>query len=92
MIALSERLFTEDLSGLSGEEIVEFGQYLAKGQMGNKLFDLLVNTGLCASKSEARKLASAGAISVNGVKIKEDVAVEQVAILKRGKNKFAVVM
>lgn len=92
VIALSERLFTEDLSGLSGEEIMEFGQYLAKGQMGNKLFDLLVNTGLCASKSEARKLASAGAISVNGVKVKEDVAVEQVAILKRGKNKFAVVM
>lgn len=92
VIALSERLFTEDLSGLSGEEIVEFGQYLAKGQMGNKLFDLLVNTGLCASKSEARKLASAGAISVNGIKVKEDVAVEQVAILKRGKNKFAVVM
>ena len=92
VIALSERLFTEDLSGPSGEEIVEFGQYLAKGQIGNKLFDLLVNTGLCASKSEARKLASAGAISVNGVKVKEDVAVEQVAILKRGKNKFAVVM
>ena len=92
VIALSERLFTEDLSQLSGEEIVEFGKYLAKGQMGHKLFDLLVGTGLCASKSEARKLATAGAISVNGIKVKEDLPVEQVAILKRGKNKFAVVM
>ncbi len=92
VIALSERLFTEDLTSVSGEEIVEFGQYLAKGQMGNKLFDLLVETGLCASKSEARKLAGAGAISINGVRAKEDVPVEQVAILKRGKNKFAVVM
>jgi len=92
VIALSERLFTEDLSQLSSEEIVEFGQYLAKGQMGNKLFDLLVETGLCASKGEARKLAAAGAISVNGVKVNEDMPIEQVAILKRGKNKFAVVM
>lgn len=71
---------------------MEMGEYLATGQMGKKLFDLLVETGLCTSKSEARKLAAAGAISVNGTKVSEDVAIEQVAILKRGKNKFAVVM
>lgn len=92
VIGLSERLFKEDLASLSGEEIVEFGEYLAKGQIGEKLFDLLVKTGLCSSKSEARKLASAGAITVNGVKVTEDVPIDQIAILKRGKNKFAVVM
>lgn len=43
-------------------------------------------------QGEARKLASAGAISVNGVKVTEDTVVDQVALLKRGKNKFAVVM
>lgn len=68
------------------------GVYLAQGQMGKKLLDLLVETGLCASKGEARKLAAAGAISVNGVKVTEDTAVDQIALLKRGKNKFAVVM
>lgn len=91
VIALSDRLFAGNLGELTGDEIAEFAQYLAKGQMGEKLFDLLVATGLCASKSEARKLAASGAISVNGVKIMEDVPVEQIALLKRGKNKFAVV-
>lgn len=92
VIALSERLFTGGLNELAEDEIAEMGQYLAQGQMSRKLFDLLVETGLCASKGEARKLASAGAISVNGVKVTEDTVVDQVALLKRGKNKFAVVM
>ncbi len=92
VLALSERLFTEDLSSLTGEEIVEMGQYLAKGQMGDKLFDILVATGLASSKGEARKLAAAGAITVNGTKVTEDAVIDQIAIVKRGKNKFAVVM
>lgn len=92
VIALSERLFTGGLNELAEDEIAEMGQYLAQGQMSRKLFDLLVETGLCASKGEARKLASAGAINVNGVKVTEDTVVDQVALLKRGKNKFAVVM
>lgn len=92
VIGLSERLFSGSLEELSGDEITEFGDYLAKGQIGERLFDLLVKTGLCASKGEARKLAASGAISVNGVKVGDDQPIDQVALLKRGKNKFAVVM
>lgn len=89
---LSERLFAGDLASLSGDEIGEMGAYLAQGQMGSRLFDLLVETRLCTSKGEARNLAAAGAISVNGIKVAEDTVVDQIALLKRGKNKFAVVM
>lgn len=92
VINLSERLFAGGLEELTSDEIVEFGNYLATAQMGTKLFDVLVKTRLAVSKSEARKLASAGAITVNGKKVTEDIAVEQVALVKRGKNKFAVVM
>lgn len=92
VINLSERLFAGGLDELSADEIGEFGRYLAKGQRGAQLFDVLVETGLCNSKSEARKLATAGAISVNGVKVTDDTPIAQVALLKRGKNKFAVVM
>lgn len=92
VMALSERLFTEDLSSLTGEEIAEMGQYLAKGQIGTRLFDILVKTGLASSKTEARKLAEGKAISVNGVKVTEDTPIDQIALVKRGKNKFAVVM
>lgn len=92
VINLSERLFTGNLEELSGDEISEFGKYLAKAQIGERLFDVLVKTGLCSSKSEARKLAGAGAISVNGVKVTDDTPIDQIALVKRGKNKFAVVM
>lgn len=55
------------------------------------LFDALVQTGLASSKTEARKLANAGAISVSGEKIREDAPISDIALLKRGKNKFAIV-
>ena len=88
---LTERLFGGNLNELTEDEIREFGEYLAVAERGTMLFDALVATGLTNSKGEARKLASAGAITVNGEKVIEDTKIEQVALLKRGKNKFAVV-
>lgn len=88
---LTERLFGGNLNELTEDEIREFGEYLAVAEHGTMLFDALVATGLTNSKGEARKLASAGAITVNGEKVTEDTKIEQVALLKRGKNKFAVV-
>ncbi len=88
---MTERLFEGDLGELLEDEIVEFGEYLACTKRGEKLFDALVATGLASSKGEARKLAQAGAITVNGEKVKEDTEIKQIALLKRGKNKFAVI-
>ena len=89
--ALSARLFGGDLAELTADEIGEFAEFLATVPQGTGLVEALVATGLVSSKSEARKLAAAGAISVNGVKGREDLELQQVALLKRGKNKFAVV-
>lgn len=89
--ALSARLFGGDLAELTADEIGEFAEFLATVPQETGLMEALVATGLASSKSEARKLAAAGAISVNGVKVREDLELQQVALLKRGKNKFAVV-
>lgn len=89
--ALSARLFGGDLAELTADEIGEFAEFLATVPQGTGLMEALVATGLASSKGEARKLAAAGAISVNGVKVREDLELTQVALLKRGKNKFAVV-
>lgn len=89
--ALSAQLFGGDLAELTADEIDEFAEFLATVPQGTGLMEALVATGLASSKSEARKLAAAGAISVNGVKVREDLELTQVALLKRGKNKFAVV-
>ncbi len=91
MAGLAERLFGGALEELAEDEIAEFGEFLACAPKGSQLFEALVATGLASSKSEARKLAAAGAITVNGAKVSEDVVLGQVALLKRGKNKFAVV-
>lgn len=88
---LTERLFGGNLTDLAEDEIAEFGAFLACSKKGVMLFDALVETGLASSKSEARKLAAAGAITINGEKVTADTQINQVALLKRGKNKFSVV-
>ncbi|MDO4741891.1 MAG: tyrosine--tRNA ligase [Candidatus Saccharibacteria bacterium] len=56
------------------------------------LLDILVDLGLAESKSEGRKLMKSGALSFNGEKILgEDFKIERFGVLKRGKNKFAVI-
>ena len=58
---------------------------------GTMLVDVLVSTGLAESKKKAREFIGQGAVSINGVKVREDIAVNQTAIVKKGKNKFAIV-
>ena len=91
---LSETLFNKetDFSDFSEDEILEFAAYLPTVAKGNTLVDILTNTGLADSKKKAREFIAQGAVSVNGAKVKEDVAINQVAIVKKGKNKFAIVV
>ena len=80
-----------DFAGFSEDEINEFSAYLPVSEKGTNLVDLLVTTGLAESKKKAREFIAGGAISINGTKVTEEIEVNQVAIVKKGKNKFAVV-
>lgn len=53
--------------------------------------DALVEAGLARSKSEARQLIVSGAVAINSEKITEDRTVHELALLKKGKNKFILV-
>ncbi|MBQ6409984.1 tyrosine--tRNA ligase [Candidatus Saccharibacteria bacterium] len=90
---LSETLFSKetDFSEFSEDEITEFAAYLPVVAKGAGPVDILVNTGLAESKKKAREFITQGAISINGTKILEDLPVNQTAIIKKGKNKFAIV-
>lgn len=91
-INLTELLFGDkDIATLSAEEIESIAMLLPTVKIGENLVDALVKTGLCSSKNEARKMLASGAISVNRAKITEDQPLNTLAILKRGKNKFALV-
>lgn len=56
------------------------------------IVDALAEAELVSSKGEARKMIKAGAISVNGDKVTDETyEIMSLSILKRGKNKFALI-
>jgi tyrosyl-tRNA synthetase len=88
---LTNRLFDKDLD-FSAADIESFANLLPTAPLSVSLVDDLVTTGLAPSKSEARKLIKAGAITLNGKKILDDTKVVNApALVKKGKNKFAIV-
>lgn len=90
---LSAMLFNRetDFSQMTEDEILELAEYLPTMEKGAELVEILVRTGLAPSKKKARELIKTGAVSVNGTKVKEEIEINQTAIVKKGKNKFAVV-
>lgn len=90
---LTATLFNRDtdFSDFSEDEITEFAAYLPVISKGTALVDVLVNAGLAESKKKAREFIAQGAVSVNGVKVTSEIDINQTAIIKKGKNKFAIV-
>ncbi|MBR5647838.1 tyrosine--tRNA ligase [Candidatus Saccharibacteria bacterium] len=90
---LAALLFNRDtnFAEFSEDEINEFSKYLPVENRGTNLVDILVNTGLAPSKKMAREFIAGGAVSINGAKMTEEIDVNQTAIIKKGKNKFAIV-
>ena len=86
-------LFAKQVS-YTAEQIASLGTVLPSfiSIAAEPILDASVRTGLASSKSEAKKLIKAGAISFNGEKINsETTKLEQPGVLRRGKNKFAVI-
>ena len=55
------------------------------------IVEALVASGVAASNGEARRLIDGGAISINDVKITEDILVQAPSLIKKGKNNFILV-
>lgn len=90
---LTNLLFDKNtnFADFSTDDISEFANFLPTISKGINLVDALITTGLAESKKKAREFISAGAISINGTKVTEDITLDQTAIIKKGKNKFAIV-
>lgn len=79
---MSENLFTQ-----GGNDAPEFECILSEFPLD--IVDALVRTGLCSSKSEARRLIEGGGVSVDGEKISSiDAKVNSGALIKKGKKSF----
>lgn len=80
-----------DFADFSEDELTEFAAFLPVVSKGTALVDVLTSTGLASSKRQAREFIAGGAVSINGMKVTEEIAVNQTAIVKKGKNKFVIV-
>ena len=79
------------IEDLSTEDIDLLAKSFPTAETGQSLVDILAATGLASSKGEARKLIAGNAISVNGTKVAEDQTITELSLIKKGKNKFALV-
>lgn len=97
--SLSEKLF-DKTAVFSENDLKAAGEAFPCVERGIEVLPALISAGLASSKTEARNFLKSGAISVilagtsaaDSVKITDETTIlDQPALLKRGKNKFAVV-
>ena len=97
-ILLTDLLFGgRHIEALSESEIESITLLLPTLQLSThdgriSLLDALIATNLCNSRSEAKQLVISNAISINGKKTTDpNLEISTLSIIKRGKNKFALV-
>ncbi|MBP5342367.1 tyrosine--tRNA ligase [bacterium] len=100
-LKITDAVFKGDVSSLSKDEIeVAFKEdKVTIIKEDENIIDLLVETNLAPSKSEARKLIQGGGISVNNVKVtdisfvvsKENAIEKTYSFIKKGKKNHALI-
>jgi len=99
-VRISESLFSGDVSSLTESQLEEafkgFDPFYITEDIS--LIDLLIQSGVCNSKREAREFISNGSITFNGNKIfnldylvtKNELLHHKYAVIRRGKKKYSV--
>lgn len=101
VLKISEALFSGNIKNLSSEELLEAFNNIPSSEIKEdmNIIDLLVLTGICQSKREAREFVSNSSISINGDKVndldfivkKENAIVDNFTIIRKGKKKYFVI-
>lgn len=100
-LRMSEVLFTGNVKSLTKDELEIVLKNMPHYEINQELnvVDLLVNTGICQSKREAREFINSGSISINEEKIVDetkiigkDMAIDnEILVVRRGKKKYFIV-
>ena len=101
VLKISEALFSGDLKSLTSDELHDAFNNIPSSEVteDKNIVDLLVETGICSSKREAREFVSNSSISVNGERIndlelvikRENAIVDNFTIIRKGKKKYFVI-
>lgn len=81
----------EDLETLSSSELDILSQEIPKVSFPNDILNALIESTLCSSKNEAKRLLEGRAVSVSGKKITENYTLDKNTLIKVGKNRFILV-
>jgi len=97
---LSEVLFTNDFSSITGNDILELfnERDIINIKENGNIVDFIINMGIASSKREAREFIKGNAISVNGNKINDETYMitnndfidDKYIIIRRGKKNYYV--
>lgn len=89
---VTDVLFGEgDFKSLSDDDLKVLSREIPTVKSEISVVEALTGSQIVASKGEARRLISGGAISVNGAKIHDDFTISQPSLVKKGKNNFILV-
>ncbi len=101
VLKISEALFSGNIKELSSDEIKDAFNNIPSTEVNGdrNIVDLLVETGICSSKREAREFVSNNSITINGDKVndlefiikKENAIVDNFTIIRKGKKKYFVI-
>ncbi len=80
-----------DFRQLSDDDLDTLAKEIPRVDVGVGVIEALVISGAVSSNGEARRLLKSGAISLNGEKLANDRAINNQALLKKGKNTFILV-
>ena len=99
-LKITESLFSGDIKSFTSKEVEEAFKGLEPFEINSDLniVDLLVESGVCSSKREAREFISNGSITLNGDKITDleftitkDTCIDsKYLVVRRGKKKYYV--
>lgn len=79
------------ITDLTDDELTMLANEIPTVNSGKTVIETLVETGVAASNGEARRLIAGGAVAVNGEKISDDRMLNELSLLKKGKNTFVLV-
>lgn len=80
----------EDVRSLSEDDLAALAAEIPVAAVGMTAVEALVETGIAKSNGEAKRLISGGAVSLNGAKLADDTVINEVSLLKKGKNNFVL--
>ena len=79
------------LGSLNENDIEAMAAEIPTANTGSSIVEVLVGAGIAKGNGEARRLISAGSISIDGEKMFEDRVIHETTLLKKGKNTFVLV-